>query len=72
MRDLSIWNDLQRDEAPQTVMLRASTHTARKAHECDCCKRPILPGERYRCDVILSDGELQQGRRHVRNCWEDA
>lgn len=45
-------------ERGKTVkMLRTTSHTARKVHECDCGE-PIQIGERYTKEVFLLDGEL--------------
>ena len=50
--------------APIQRVLRDSWHTARKAHRCAYCREDILPGDRYRRIVLISDGELSTIAMH--------
>ena len=64
--DSDAWHEMQRDAAdsgPDIVDLQSKDRTARKAHICDGCRvREIKPGERYRYQAWIEDGEFRQMR----------
>lgn len=43
--------------APKCELLREGFHRARKAHDCHRCARGISPGQSYRAQFWLVDGE---------------
>lgn len=44
--------------------LKTAVHTARKKHQCDFCRGPISPGEKYECSTLVYDGDLYQWKSH--------
>lgn len=44
------------DDAEPVTMLREDLPTARKIHQCSECRRMIIPGETYRCEVFIFEG----------------
>ena len=61
-RDL--WNEMQRDGAPEYQCLRNSKHKARKDHTCSICKQTIKAGETYIKHVYTLDGEFIADKEH--------
>lgn len=65
-----LWEEMQRDAAPQFEILRESTHVARKVcYRCSACRGHIGRGQQYRYTVLLEDGDFQTDVRHVRCQW---
>lgn len=45
------------DDADPVTMLRDEDQRARKLHRCNECRRIIIPGEVYRCEVFVFEGK---------------
>jgi hypothetical protein len=69
MRQLSdgereLWNEMQRDAAPDIRVLWDKQPVARKAHRCARCGDEIKAGERYESTGIITDGVLEATKQH--------
>lgn len=42
-----------------------TAHVARKSHQCDACREPICPGDKYVAHFIIYDGDTER----VKRCW---
>lgn len=64
--DWNLWHITTQDQdaAPTYVGLREGRHKARKRHQCSTCGEPIEPGEVYRIEVAIWDGEFGAYRQH--------
>jgi hypothetical protein len=47
-------------DAPYFDLIRASSHKARKPHQCSGCSRGIMPGQTYDLQVSVAEGEFYQ------------
>lgn len=66
--DRAVWDEMQRDAAPDCKVLKSAVSVARKGHELDCgCF--VLPGERYRSIALLEDGAFIRWKEHA--TWEE-
>lgn len=56
----ALWEEMQRDAAPDCQVLRVSFHRARKGgcYRCGNCGLTLHAGECYRYEVVLIDGEF--------------
>jgi hypothetical protein len=62
--DRDVWNEMQRDAAPDVTRLSDRIHTARKEHTLDCgCI--VKPGEKYGVVVDLVDGKMETYKGHA-------
>jgi hypothetical protein len=57
-------------EGPRVLTLSQRTPTARIGHDCQCCRRPIPAGQRYRRTVELVDGQFTVTKTHT-YCAQD-
>lgn len=60
-----MWNEQQRDAAPDVRLLWHKRPVARKPHLCDHCNDEIAPGTRYESIGLLSDGTFQFEKLHL-------
>lgn len=51
-------------DVPESRLLSSRSSIAAKRHRCDCCREPILPGQRYHREVVIYDSEFQVSRMH--------
>ena len=64
------YNDPEEDpQEVHVVVLEDTTHTARKRHSCEKCPLGILPGETYRKQVYIYEGEMTVNKSHLGRCW---
>jgi hypothetical protein len=54
---------ISRDDIPNVITLRETTHKATKTHTCSCCSREIAAGEPYKLVVYTVDGEFKTVKR---------
>lgn len=67
-----IWNEMQRDAAPdprehRVLSQRRHTRGARPCL-CDYCGAPIETGERYAAVSLINEGQFELVRHHVPTC----
>lgn len=67
-----LWNEMQRDAAPdvRTIAIRTATRRGPPIL-CDNCGAPINPGDRYGSHVFTEDGRFELTRYHT-PCPPDA
>lgn len=66
--DRDLWNEMQRDAAPDVKMLHDKVSVARRGHELSCgCF--IFAGERYRSVAMIADGKFERSKEHA--YWEE-
>ena len=51
--------------APDIVVLKDTTHTARKRHPCGVCGGTIHSGDRYSAVAVVTDGDFEYFRMHI-------
>ena len=59
-----IWAELQREAAPDIVVLWDKTPKARRPHLCDACNEEIAPGTVYESRGWREDGEFKTEKLH--------
>ena len=54
-----------------TRIISSKERTARKAHVCNCCKKPIEPGTKYWEIVTVCEGKFFRDYSHNASgsCW---
>lgn len=59
-----LWNEAQRDAAPDVRTLWHRYPVARRAHRCDLCGGEIAAGTQYETQGYLEDGALRRFKSH--------
>lgn len=60
-----LWQEMQREAAPDVVVLSQKSVKARKEHTCDLCGQTIIVGDSYEAVAFLEDGEFQTHKMHL-------
>lgn len=67
-----VWNEMQRDAAPDVRIMQTTRQRSRKERKCDECPNPIKVGDEYDRTFIVEDGQPATVITHPRGsmCYE--